>query len=74
VCFYTTGGQQSKLYAAMLLLWLVAFPGFQILSRVLGIVNVMCLVVLAAACLLILGSLEAIIIARWTQCGPGYKL
>ena len=71
--FYTTGGQQSKLYAAMLLLWLVAFPGILILSRVLGIVNVMCLVP-EAACLLILGSLETIIIARWAQCIPDYKM
>ena len=71
--FHTTGGQQSKLYAAMLLLWFVAFPGFLILSRVLGIVNVTCLVP-AAACLLILGFLEAIIIARWAQCSPDYKM
>ena len=54
-----------------LTLWLVAFPGFLIVSRFLGIVNVMCLVP-AAACLLILGSLEAIIIARWAHCSPDY--
>jgi len=34
-------------------LWHVAFPGFLIISHVSGIVNVMSLVVPAAACLLI---------------------
>jgi len=47
--------------------WHVAFPGFLIISSVSGIVNVMSLVVPAAACLLILGSLGAIIIAQWAQ-------
>ena len=42
-------------------LWHVALPGFIIISSVSGIVNVMSLVVPAAACLLILGSLGAII-------------
>jgi hypothetical protein len=37
-------------------LWHVAFPGFLIISSVSGIVNVMSVVVPAAACLLILGS------------------
>ena len=37
-------------------LWLLALPGFQIISGVSGIVNVMCLVVRATACLHILDS------------------
>ena len=44
-------------YAAVMTLWLVAFPSFLIISVVSGIVNVMSLVVPAAAFLLILGSL-----------------
>jgi hypothetical protein len=48
-------------------LWLVAFPGFVIISSVSGIVNVMCHVVPAAAGLLILGCMEAFIIAGWAQ-------
>ena len=55
------------LYAAIMTHWLVAFHGFLIVSSVSGIVNVMCLVVPVAACLVILGSLEAIIIAQWAQ-------
>ena len=42
-------------------LWLVALPGFVIISSVSGIVNVMCLVIPAAACLLTFGSLGAFI-------------
>ena len=53
------------LYAAIMTLWLVALQGFVIISSVSGIVNVMCRVVPAAACLLILGSLEAIIVDQW---------
>jgi len=44
------------LYAAIMTLWLVAFPSFLIISNVSGIVSVMSLVVPTAACLLILGS------------------
>ena len=62
------------LYAAVMTLWLVAFPGFLIISSVSGIVNVMCLVIPAAACLLILGSLRAIIIDQWAQWNPYYKM
>ena len=54
------------LYAAITTLWLVQFPGFIIISSVSGIVNVMCLVVPVAACLLILCSLGAILIAQWS--------
>ena len=55
------------LYAAIMTLWLVAFPGFLIISSVSGTVNVMCLVVPVAACFLISGSLGAIIIAEWAK-------
>jgi hypothetical protein len=55
------------MYAATMALWLVALPGFLFISNVSGTVNVMCLVVPAAACLLILDFLEAIIIAQWAQ-------
>jgi len=48
-------------------LWLVALPGFLIISSVSGIVNVMCLVVPVIASLHILDSLEAILIAQWAS-------
>ena len=67
MCLYTIDGQQSNFYATMMSLWHVALPGFLIISSVSGIVNVMCLVILAAACLFILGSLRDIIIAQWAQ-------
>ena len=51
------------LYAAIMTLWLVLTPGFITISSVSGIVNVMCLVMPVAACLLILDILGAIIIA-----------
>jgi len=55
------------LYAAIMILWLVALPGFLTISSVSRIVHIMSLVVPATVCLLILGSLGAIIIAQWTQ-------
>jgi len=55
------------LYAAIMTLWHIAFPGFLINLSVSGIVSVMSVVVPAAACLLILGSLGAIIIAHLAQ-------
>ena len=55
------------LYAAIMTPWLVALPGFLIISSVSGIVIVMSLVVPATAYLFILGSLEAIIIAEWSK-------
>jgi hypothetical protein len=39
-----------------------------------GIVNAMSVVVPAAGCLRILGSLEAIIIAWWAQGSPDYRM
>ena len=55
------------LCAAIMILWLVAFPGFLVISSVTGIVNVIYCIVPAAPCLLILVSLEAIIIAQCAQ-------
>jgi hypothetical protein len=52
------------LYAAIITLWIVALPGFLIISSVSGIVDVMCLVIPEAIYLLILGSFGAIIIAQ----------
>jgi hypothetical protein len=43
------------LCAAIMTFWLAAFPGFLIISSVSEIVKVMCLVLPAAACLLIFG-------------------
>ena len=50
-------------YAAIVTLWLVAFPGFLNFSHVPGNVNVMPLVITAASSLLILHSVEAILLA-----------
>ena len=47
-----------------MILWLVALPGFIIIPSVSGIVNVLCLVVLATACLEILDSLGDILISQ----------
>jgi hypothetical protein len=54
----------AVLYTAIMILWLVALPCLLIIYSVSGIVNVMCVVVPAAVCLLVLGSLGAIIIAQ----------
>ena len=61
------------LYAAIMTL-ACSTSGFITISSVSVIVNVMCLVVLAAPSLLILGSVDAIIIALWAQCSPYYKI
>jgi len=55
------------LYAAIMILWLVALPGFLIISSVYRIVFIMSIVVPTTACLLVLGSLGDIIIAHWTE-------
>ena len=55
------------MYAAKMILWLVALSGFLTVSSVSRIVHIMSLVVPATVCFLILGSLGAIIIAQWTQ-------
>jgi hypothetical protein len=54
-------------YAAIMILWLIALPGSLITSSDSGIDNVMSLVVPATHSLLILGSVEAIIIAQCEQ-------
>jgi len=48
----------SILYAAIMLLWFVALPSFQIISSVLGIVSIMSFVFPAAACYLFWVRLE----------------
>jgi len=54
-------------YAAIMILWLVTIPGFLIISGVSGIVNVISHIVPTAPHLLIVGSVEAIIIAQWAK-------
>ena len=54
-------------YAAIMILWLVALPGFLIISGVSGIVNVISHIVPTAPHLLIVCSVEAIIIAQWAK-------
>jgi hypothetical protein len=55
------------LYAAIMTLWPIALPDSLIISSVSGIVNVMCLVLTAAASLLILGSMGFFKTVQWTQ-------
>jgi len=45
-----------------------------IISSVSGIVNVMCLLMLAAACLLILGFVGTIVTVQCAQWNPDYKM
>ena len=54
-------------YAAIMTLWLVAFPCFLNISHAPGFVNVMSLVMTAAPSLFILRSVEAILKDRWAQ-------
>jgi len=54
-------------YAAIIIPWHVALPGFLIISSVSRIVIVMSLVLPAAPSLLILGPVEALIIAQCDQ-------
>jgi len=55
------------LCAVIMILQLVALPGFLTISSVSRLVHILSLVVPATVCLLILGSLEAIMIAQWAQ-------
>ena len=57
-----------------MILWLVALPAFLIISSVYKIVTIMSLAVPATVCLLILGSLGAVIIAQWTQWSSDSKI
>ena len=54
------------LCAAIMILWLVALPGFLTISSVSRLVHILSLVP-ATVWLLISGSLGAIIIAQWAQ-------
>ena len=54
------------LYAAIMIFWFLALSGFQIISSV-SVVNVMSHGLPGPACLLILGSFVAIIIALCSQ-------
>ena len=62
------------LCAAIMILQLVAVPAFLTISSVSRLVHILSLVVPATVCLLILGSLGAIIIAQWSQCSPDCKM
>jgi hypothetical protein len=65
LCFFITDLVKNPLsYGAIMILWLVALPGFPFISGVSGIVNVMSLILPAAPRLLVLISVEAIIIAQ----------
>jgi len=55
-------------------LWLVALPGFLIMSSMSAIVNDICLEVPATSCLHILDSLRAILIVQWAPSCPDYKM
>jgi len=59
---------------AIMTLQHVALPSLIIIFSVSGTVNVMCLFIPSAACLPILYSLEAIIIAEWAQWSPDCKM
>jgi hypothetical protein len=54
-------------YAVIMILWLVALRGFLIISSVSGIVNVLSNIVPAPLHLLIMGCVEAIILAQWAE-------
>jgi len=58
----------------VLILWLVALPGFLTICSVSRIVHILFLVVTATVYLLILGSLGAIMIAQWAQCSIDCKM
>jgi len=55
------------LYAAIMILWLVALAGFLTISSVSRIVHILSHVVPATVCILTLGYFGAIIIAQWAQ-------
>ena len=67
-------GEQSTLVCCHNVTPACTLAGFLIISSVSIIVNVVCRVILEAACLLILDSLEAIIIAQLAQWSPDYKM
>jgi len=57
-----------------MILWLVALPAFLTISSVCRLVHSLSLVVPATVCLLVLGSLWAIMIAQWAQWSPDCKI
>jgi len=57
-----------------MILWLVALPGFLTISSVTRLVHILPLAVPATVCLLILGSLGAIMIAQWAQRSTDCKM
>jgi len=61
------------LCATIVILWLVAFPGFLTISTVLRIVNVVSLVV-PATVVPYLRIIGAIIIAQWAQSSTDCKM
>jgi len=63
-----------NLCAAIIILWLVALPGFLTISSVSRLVHILSLVVSGTVCLLILGYLGAIIIAQWAQWSTDCKM
>ena len=68
LCFFRTYLVKNPVsLAAIMILWLVAVPWFLIISHVSGIVNIVSHIVPAAPHFLILFSVEANIIAQWTQ-------
>ena len=68
VCFFLPYLFKNPVsYAAIMILWLVTIPGFLIISGVSGIVSVISHIVPTAPHLLIVGSVEAIIIAQWAK-------
>jgi len=73
VFLFTIDGQQNKLVCSRNDTLACNLYMIVIISSVSGIVNVMCLVMLAAACLLILGPLGSIIIAL-SGLSPDYKM
>jgi len=62
------------LYAAIMMVWYVTFPGSLLISSVSEIVNVLSLVLAADACLLIFCCLGAVIIGHLTHWSPDYKM
>jgi hypothetical protein len=67
VSVYSIAVQKSNMFRCFNDTVGCSIPGFIIIYCVSGIGNVMSVVLPAATCLLILGSLGAIIIAQWTQ-------
>jgi len=70
----TFHGQQSHLVCCHNDTLACSTSGFLTISSVSRIVHILSLVVPAAVCLIILGSLGAIIIVQWAQWSPDCKM